>query len=1181
MAEDRIQYKDFVDGKQIRSDWEKDLKQMEKAVRDSYARMKKEFKGLFKDTTDVKKIQADVEKLKKLVAELSATKKAEVAVNKQLEQSQHKLTMSEQKGSQAMADNTEKTRQNKRERSLQAKVNNAAAGSLDKLKAKTNLLNSKLNKLNLTTKEGRKQAKLWQRQILANTNALKKSDKAIGRHTRNVGNYSSAMSGLPGPLGLVGHGISMVGRALKFVATPLGLATVALAGFAVVLGKSIKKAIEFQKANAELAAILGKSRGEIKSLNYSAKILGATTAFTATQVVRLQIAYAKLGFAEQAIIDMSKATIDLSIVSKKGADEVAKYVGSVIKIFGLLATNATMVADVSAKSFSSSALDFEKLSHGMSIVGPIANAMGESFEKTTAKLGVLADRGLDASVSGTALRNIYLELSKEGLTWNEAMEMISSSQNKAAEALELFGKRGAVAGLIMAEAGDQVEKLEYRLNNAGGTAEHVANEQLLTLSGQTTLMKSAWDGFLLSIEDGEGVMGKMVGTIIDLTTGFLNLITPTRSFADKLNSLTREYIYQTDKATKLFKATMKLAEGSDERAESIKQLNLQYMDYLPSILKENTTNLQLQASQILVNEAIEDNILLKQRQALLSDLTNEKIGKETKAFTEVAKFAKSRGIESYQEITDLYNKLINESSTYTATSMGMMGEKIENTYNSVNKEVERSLGVPEYLLGKHRFTAILKDILSDVQVATGDYNESLLMLDATMQALGITESQIAVREEAIEKKRKQRAQERFLTASISDPSASPEDALAAAITLKNIRLKVAQEEYDEGVLLKEEFEAKKLEIENSYTAIAQSLGVSAGGAGAGTIGALKIELSEATKALDGFKESDIEGITIQRSLIKVLERRLELLKLMEAYDPRAAFIGPQPEGARTRDGVEYPTIEPIVPGEEETPGEMAFREADEEIAAARYSELEKEEIRQAGIDSAYAAYDAIFDIGANFRERELIQIEKQRQNELELAGDNQEEIDRINTKYNEKAAKVKTKQAKADKVKALFDIGISTAVGIAKSIPNPFLIAFSAIIGAIQLAVVASKPIPQFKKGIKKKKESGWAITSEGGEELIITPEGVVEMTSDKGAEMRYIDKGSEVVPNPEVQKRLAMMSNIRIRPFNDRLSTSKMEELQGSQVAEQKRTNKLLGNYKYFDGKKVRDLEGNTVERV
>jgi hypothetical protein len=260
---------------------------------------------------------------------------------------------------------------------------------------------------------------------------------------------------------------------------------------------------------------------------------------------------------------------------------------------------------------------------------------------------------------------------------------------------------------------------------------------------------------------------------------------------------------------------------------------------------------------------------------------------------------------------------------------------------------------------------------------------------------------------------------------------------------------------------------------------------------------------------------------------------------------------------------------------------MAFREADEEIAAARYGEDEKEEIRQAGIDSAYAAYDAIFDIGANFREKELNQIELQRMNELELAAGNQEEINKINIKYDREAAKIKTKQAKADKLKAIFDIVINTAVGITKSIPNPFLIAFSAIIGALQLAVVASKPIPKFKKGVKSKEESGWAITSEGGEELIITPEGVVEMTSDKGAEMRYIDKGSEVVPNSEVQKRLAMMSDYNIRPFNDRLSTSKMEQLQGSQVAEQKRTNKLLANYKFFDGKKVSDLEGNTVERV
>ena len=74
---------------------------------------------------------------------------------------------------------------------------------------------------------------------------------------------------------------------------------------------------------------------------------------------------------------------------------------------------------------------------------------------------------------------------------------------------------------------------------------------------------------------------------------------------------------------------------------------------------------------------------------------------------------------------------------------------------------------------------------------------------------------------------------------------------------------------------------------------------------------------------------------------------------------------------------------------------------------------------------------------------------------------------------------------------------------------------------------------------------------SEGGEEMIIHPSGHVEMTSDKGAEARYLEKGSEVVPNPEVQKRLAMMSDRRIQPYNDRLDTKRMERLQGDQITE------------------------------
>ena len=63
----------------------------------------------------------------------------------------------------------------------------------------------------------------------------------------------------------------------------------------------------------------------------------------------------------------------------------------------------------------------------------------------------------------------------------------------------------------------------------------------------------------------------------------------------------------------------------------------------------------------------------------------------------------------------------------------------------------------------------------------------------------------------------------------------------------------------------------------------------------------------------------------------------------------------------------------------------------------------------------------------------------------------------------------KTQQAKQDKALALFEIGVNTAKGIVSALgttpPNPILAAFIAVTGALQLAAVASKPIPKFEKG--------------------------------------------------------------------------------------------------------------------
>jgi hypothetical protein len=75
-------------------------------------------------------------------------------------------------------------------------------------------------------------------------------------------------------------------------------------------------------------------------------------------------------------------------------------------------------------------------------------------------------------------------------------------------------------------------------------------------------------------------------------------------------------------------------------------------------------------------------------------------------------------------------------------------------------------------------------------------------------------------------------------------------------------------------------------------------------------------------------------------------------------------------------------------------------------------------------------------------------------------------VARLNDQQARKEREIKRQQAQNEKNKALFDIAIATAVAIAKTGGNPFLIALAVATGAIQAGIVASRPIPKYAKGV-------------------------------------------------------------------------------------------------------------------
>lgn len=334
---------------------------------------------------------------------------------------------------------------------------------------------------------------------------LRRLDATIGKHQRNVGNYTSAFKGM--------------GKTILSAAGIVGGATMALRAMFKVIGDGFKTTWDFEKEMSQVKAVSGATADEFERLRQSAISLGGSTKFTATEVAKLQTEYAKLGFTAPQIVAVTAATLDLAAATGEDLAASANIAGATLRGFGLDVSKMQMVVDVMAESFNKSALDLNSFSVAMQQIAPVANAVGDSIQQATAKLSVLSNAGLDASISGTSLRNIYMELEQKGLSWDEAMAKINNTSNKATMALDLFGKRGAVAGIILSENSSEADAFTESFNNAAGAAEKMAGIMEDNVAGAITKLDSAWEGLILRINQSSGAIQGFIESLALMVSG--------------------------------------------------------------------------------------------------------------------------------------------------------------------------------------------------------------------------------------------------------------------------------------------------------------------------------------------------------------------------------------------------------------------------------------------------------------------------------------------------------------------------------------------------------------------------------------------------------------------------------------------------------------------------------------
>lgn len=321
---------------------------------------------------------------------------------------------------------------------------------------------------------------------------------------------------------------SMTVAAGTLIADLAKTATSKLAGLAQV---SVGVGMSFDASMSQVAATMGTSVDQIQNLTDTAKEMGSTTAFTATQAADALNYLALAGYDANKAAEVLPSVLNLAAAGGMDLAYASDLVTDAMASLNIEANkqNVDEFGNKLAMAASRANANVAQLGEAiLTVGGTAANLKGGTTELTTA-LGLLANVGIKGAEGGTHLRNIILSLQSPTKDAREVMEQLGlevydtqgnmrqlddilTDLNTVMDGMTQGDKDGiinalfnktdlaAVNGLLAAQ-GEQWETLATQIDNAGDAMGQMADTQLDNLQGAVTIMQSALEGLQLAIYD--------------------------------------------------------------------------------------------------------------------------------------------------------------------------------------------------------------------------------------------------------------------------------------------------------------------------------------------------------------------------------------------------------------------------------------------------------------------------------------------------------------------------------------------------------------------------------------------------------------------------------------------------------------------------------------------------------
>lgn len=302
-------------------------------------------------------------------------------------------------------------------------------------------------------------------------------------------------------------------------------------GMAASLAAPVKVAMDFEASMSKVGAVARASDEDMKRLTKTARDLGASTVWSASQAAEGMTYLFMAGFSVDDTITAMPGMLDLASAAGIDLGSAADIASNMLSGFRLSTEDMSRVADVLTNTFTASNTTMDGLGETMKYVAPIAAEAGISIETVAAAAGLLGDNAIQGGQAGTAMRAILNRMAGPPKDAADALDELGISTKDAqgnlrdfptiltdvykateklgsADKLEYFKaiagqEAGSAFAILVNEAGSGKLQAFAESVSGVGSAQRVAAEM-------TNNTRGSWVQFQSVIESISITMGNML-----------------------------------------------------------------------------------------------------------------------------------------------------------------------------------------------------------------------------------------------------------------------------------------------------------------------------------------------------------------------------------------------------------------------------------------------------------------------------------------------------------------------------------------------------------------------------------------------------------------------------------------------------------------------------------------------